>query len=216
MRRLIVTAALALAAFVAFSVPALAHGGERHRDRGHDRGHDRVCVLFVVKGTVDEVQPRGLALTVHYGWPEDLVGDKVQLGTGSRTHVWGTPAPGSVVKAHGVVCQLDDADAPVFYTMLVKVKRERVKPQKGTRFDLIGEVKAVGDDAVEVGVTDANVPGLAGTTVRLLLGGAEVQGVLEPGALVSAEGLMRGSSLHASLVVVERGPEGGGDEVVDE
>jgi hypothetical protein len=203
MRRIIVTAALALAAIVGFSVPALAHGGgDRDGDRHRGRGHDRVCQWFVVKGTVDEVASRAVLVTVQLGWPDELVGDQVELHTGSRTRVDGEVVPGARLKAHGVVCQLDEADAPVYYTQRAKVKAER--PAKGS-FDLIGEVTAVDDDAVEIEVGDANVPSLVGRTVRLGLGGGtEVQGELEVGALVSASGRLRGSTLNATLVVVER------------
>jgi hypothetical protein len=201
MRRIIVTAALALAAIVGFSVPALAHGGgDGDKDRG--RGHDRVCQWFLVKGTVDEVGPRAVLVTVQLGWPDELVEGQVELQTGSRTRVDGELVPGARLKAHGVVCQLDDEDEPVYYTQRAKVKAER--PAKGT-FDLLGEVTAVGNGTVDVAVSDANVPSLVGRTVRLGVGGGtELQGELEVGALVSASGRIRGSTLSATLVVVEQ------------
>ena len=75
-------------------------------------------------------------------------------------------AVGSRVKARGTVCQVDDADDPVFYTKRVKVKKLKAERLRGA-FKLAGKVTDVSEDGIMVEVSESSFPSLVGTTVAV-------------------------------------------------
>jgi hypothetical protein len=207
MKTFLVGAAAALVAALVVALPAAADGG-----RGWD--WNRVCRGFAAKGEVGALGERAFSLSVAAARPSSLEGETVELRTGSRTRVDGSLAVGATVKAHGTVCQLDSADAPVFYTWRVQVKKPRAEKPRGS-FKLAGEVVTVGGDGFEVAVSESNIDSFVGKTLRVRLDDrTEVAGDLVAGAraIVAGKAKIVGGEavLLASFVLATGGDVGDG------
>jgi hypothetical protein len=204
MRKLIVAIVCALGAGLVFAVPALAE---------HDES-ERVCRGFAVYGILQEIGDRTLVVAAEKARPDGLAGSNVELRVGSRTRFDGADsvAVGSHVKAHGTVCQVDEADAPVYYTKRVKVKKPKVERPRGS-FKLAGVVTEVSDASVVVEVAESNVASLVGKKVTILIGdGTAVDGELAPGAEVLIAGKARIVDGAPALLASEIAITGGGGE----
>lgn len=205
MRKLIILAITALLS-MAVAATALANGEPSHDEKKSEKkesdrgGH--VCRPFELIGTLEDVQARQLVVAVRKGHPKVLRGTEVTLGIGSRTRVKGTPEVGATVAAHGTVCQLDEADAPAYFTRQVAVKRQKSEDEHKTTkkaFEVVGVVAEVGDGWLTLGVDDDK------TIKVLLLAETEVKGTLETGARVVVAGVVFTSGetkKHVALLVV--------------
>jgi hypothetical protein len=202
MRKLIATVVCTLGAALVLSGAALAHGdkGDRHGRKGEDRGEkaffqgddhfDRVCRGFAVYGTVQEIGDRTLVVAVSDARPDELEGSEVGLRVGSRTRLYQETSAevGSTIKAYGTVCQVDEADEPVFYTKHLKVKKPKAERPRGS-FRLAGVVKEVQDGGVLVEVAESDPESLAGKTVQVVIGDyASVEGEIAVNAKVTIAG----------------------------
>lgn len=203
MRKLIVSVACALGATVMLSQAALAQDDEG----------ERVCRGFVVHGVVPEVGERTIVVAADRARPDGLAGTEVSLRLGSRTRMdgEGPVEVGSSVKARGTVCQVDEADEPVFYAKRVKVKRVRAERLRGA-FELAGTVTDVSEDGFAVEVSESSFASLVGTIVSIgFRNRTTVEGELAVGVdvVVAGRARIRGgeSVLLAHEVTVMAGDE---------
>jgi hypothetical protein len=125
--------------------------------------------------------------------------------------VSGDVAVGGMVLALGWVCQVDEADAPVFYAMKLRAKKEE-RSGKMLKFELVGSVESFGGGTVEVLVDRASIDGMAGKVVKIALApDAKVEGEIAPDAVVLVVGAVRwvdGAPVLSGLFVKVK--EGGG------
>lgn len=207
MRKVITMVVCALGAGLALASTALADAGES----------DRVCRGFGVHGVVQEVGERSLVVAVEKARPEALAGDEVTLKIGSRTRYDGDPvAVGRVVKAHGTVCQVDEADEPVYYTKRVKVKKQKLERPRGS-FKLAGVVTEAADGSLTVQVGESNIASFVGKLVTVVLDArTEVEGEPVPGVTVVVAGKARIVGGTAVLLAREVAVTGAAEEDEDE
>jgi hypothetical protein len=201
MRKVIAAVVCALGATLALSPAALAD---------HDEG-DRVCRGFGVVGVVQEVGERTLVVAAQKARPHRFSGGELTLRVGSRTRLDGDPvAVGRTIKAHGTVCQVDEADEAVYYTKRLKVERQRIERPRGS-FTLAGTVTGSAGDVLTVQVSEANVSAFVGKVVTVVIGPrTKVDGDPAPGAQVAVAGRARIVGGAAVLLATEILATGGG------